>query len=182
MGRSATGTGKSATRRRIYMLLGLGLILLSLALALPAGAFAFISTGDGGWFWQNPLPQGNALGAVTFPDATHGWAVGDYGTILATTDGGATWSARSSGISDAFSPGSDPRPTLGPSRTPAPGSCRFSNFLATRGIPAGPQEHKVPANQHNALVAQWIEHRFPKSAACGPIRVHLRPKRVNPAR
>ena len=35
--------------------------------------------------------------AVTFTDATHGWAVGASGTILATTDGGATWSAQDSG-------------------------------------------------------------------------------------
>jgi hypothetical protein len=37
------------------------LVWLVFALALPAGASAFISTGDGGWFWQNPLPQGNPL-------------------------------------------------------------------------------------------------------------------------
>ena len=48
-------------------------------------------------------------------------------------------------------------------------SCRFSNLLATRGILAGPQEHKVPANRHNALVAQWIEHRFPKPGVAGSI-------------
>ena len=48
-------------------------------------------------------------------------------------------------------------------------SCNFSNLLATRGILAGPQEHKVPANRHNALVAQWIEHRFPKPGVAGSI-------------
>ena len=39
----------------------------------------------------------SGLAGVAFTDATHGWAVGDGGTILATTDGGATWSAQSSG-------------------------------------------------------------------------------------
>ncbi|MEI6449709.1 MAG: YCF48-related protein [Actinomycetes bacterium] len=33
---------------------------------------------------------------VAFPDAAHGWAVGDAGSIVATTNGGATWSAQSS--------------------------------------------------------------------------------------
>ena len=33
------------------------------------------------------------LSDITFPDATHGWAVGDH-VILATADGGATWSSQ----------------------------------------------------------------------------------------
>ena len=40
-----------------------------------------------------------ALTNVAFPNATHGWAVGDGGTILATANGGSTWSAQSSGSS-----------------------------------------------------------------------------------
>ena len=100
MTQSARLTREPATRRRTYKILGLALLLLTLALALPTTASAFISTGDGAWVWQNPLPQGNDLSAVTFVDATHGWAVGGNGVILATADGGATWSAQSSG-SDA---------------------------------------------------------------------------------
>ena len=88
---------RARARRRVHGLPGLALVLLSLALALPAGASAFISTGDGVWVWQNPLPQGNGLTDVAFRDARHGWAVGHGGTILATTDGGATWNAQSSG-------------------------------------------------------------------------------------
>ncbi|MCK4548296.1 MAG: hypothetical protein KAW17_12745, partial [Candidatus Eisenbacteria sp.] len=42
------------------------------------------------WFWQNPLPQGNSLSDVCFTDANTGTAVGAIGTILRTTDGGAT--------------------------------------------------------------------------------------------
>ena len=40
------------------------------------------------------------LMGVAFSDATHGWAVDWYGAILATTDGGATWSAQRSGSSE----------------------------------------------------------------------------------
>jgi hypothetical protein len=48
------------------------------------------------WHWQNPLPQGNTLYGVNCPDRTTCYAVGDYGTILATTNG-TTWNQESSG-------------------------------------------------------------------------------------
>jgi hypothetical protein len=41
-----------------------------------------------GWFWQNPLPQGNTLLATFFTDTDNGTAVGYLGTIIHTTDGG----------------------------------------------------------------------------------------------
>jgi len=50
------------------------------------------------WEWQNPLPQGNSLSDIAFFDANTGVAVGSYGTILRTTDGGVTWEVRSSGM------------------------------------------------------------------------------------
>ncbi len=37
---------------------------------------------------------------MSFVDATHGWAVGNLGTILATADGGTSWSAQASGTSN----------------------------------------------------------------------------------
>jgi photosystem II stability/assembly factor-like uncharacterized protein len=43
------------------------------------------------WNWQNPRPQGNPLRAVTFTDVSNGWAAGEYGTILHTSNGGASW-------------------------------------------------------------------------------------------
>src|SRR5688500_6642726 len=49
------------------------------------------------WVWQNPLPQGNTLLAVSFVDAETGTAVGSHGTILRTNDGGATWRRQTSG-------------------------------------------------------------------------------------
>jgi len=56
-----------------------------------------LPTGDC-WTWQNPLPQGNTLRDVFFVNAQTGWAVGDAGTILKTVNGGATWTAQTSGI------------------------------------------------------------------------------------
>ena len=37
------------------------------------------------------------LFSVTFPTEKEGWACGRYGTILHTSDGGATWSPQASG-------------------------------------------------------------------------------------
>ncbi len=54
------------------------------------------------WFWQNPLPTGNKLRAVYFVNATTGWAVGELGTILRTTDGGSSWVSQTSGTTDVL--------------------------------------------------------------------------------
>ena len=51
--------------------------------------------------------------AVTFTDATHGWAVGASGTILATTDGGATWRKQTSGTTANLSAVTFPDATHG---------------------------------------------------------------------
>jgi photosystem II stability/assembly factor-like uncharacterized protein len=44
------------------------------------------------WEWQNPLPQGNNLNSVSFSNETTGFVVGDIGTVLKSTDAGASWS------------------------------------------------------------------------------------------
>jgi photosystem II stability/assembly factor-like uncharacterized protein len=50
----------------------------------------FTSLAQQGWFWQNPLPQGNPLYGVSFTDANNGTAVGEAGTILRKTNGGVS--------------------------------------------------------------------------------------------
>jgi photosystem II stability/assembly factor-like uncharacterized protein len=49
------------------------------------------------WYWQNPLPQGNLLYSVFFTDSNNGYAAGELGTIIKTTDGGTTWTIYHSG-------------------------------------------------------------------------------------
>lgn len=44
------------------------------------------------------VPSPRTLLGVSFPTPTSGWAVGDQGVILATTDGGATWREQASGV------------------------------------------------------------------------------------
>ncbi|MEI7490431.1 MAG: YCF48-related protein [Bacteroidota bacterium] len=43
------------------------------------------------WTRQNPLPQGNSLASVFFIDAARGFAVGDNGASIMTSDWGSTW-------------------------------------------------------------------------------------------
>ena len=63
----------------------------ALLAALPALAPASVQVGSSGWQWGNPLPQGNTLRSISFAGA-NGYAAGDFGTLLRTTDGGTTWS------------------------------------------------------------------------------------------
>lgn len=53
--------------------------------------------GNNGWCWQRPLPQGNFILDYAFVDDRRGWAVGQAGTVLATSDGGLTWTGQASG-------------------------------------------------------------------------------------
>ena len=64
--------------------------------ALPAAAQANVQVGSSGWLWGNPLPQGNTLRAMAFAGTT-GYAVGDFGTLLKTTDAGDTWTGLPAG-------------------------------------------------------------------------------------
>jgi photosystem II stability/assembly factor-like uncharacterized protein len=43
------------------------------------------------WFWQQPLPTGNSLKDVKFVNHQTGYAVGDVGTIVKSTNGGSNW-------------------------------------------------------------------------------------------
>jgi photosystem II stability/assembly factor-like uncharacterized protein len=53
---------------------------------------------DGGQNWQPFATSQNVpLRAMTFVDDQNGWAVGDLGTILSTTDGGRSWQAQRAG-------------------------------------------------------------------------------------
>ncbi len=72
--------------------------LIAAAVALPAAASANVQVGSAGWLWGNPLPQGNTLHDIAFvPGTTTGYAVGDFGTIVKTTDAGVTWTGLPAG-------------------------------------------------------------------------------------
>lgn len=77
------------------------LALTGLAVAGPPASPAAVSVGHSGWFWGSPLPQGNPLTAIDF-FGNRGYAVGGFGTLLRTDDGGTTWSGLPSGTTTAL--------------------------------------------------------------------------------
>ena len=50
-----------------------------------------IANAQTGWFWQNPVPQGHDLNSVKFINENTGWVVGEYGTIMKSTNKGINW-------------------------------------------------------------------------------------------
>jgi photosystem II stability/assembly factor-like uncharacterized protein len=77
--------------------LWVALVALTLLGLLPVGARASVLVGHSGWYWGNPLPQGNTINSVDFAGA-RGYAAGTFGTLLRTDDAGATWSGITTGI------------------------------------------------------------------------------------
>jgi photosystem II stability/assembly factor-like uncharacterized protein len=72
-----------------------------LAIAPAASAAAAVSVGHSAWSWGNPQPQGNDLAALSFAGGV-GYAAGDFGTLLKTTDSGVTWTGLASGTTARF--------------------------------------------------------------------------------
>ncbi len=68
-------------------------IFLLLSAFLFAGPNLFAQ-----WYIHNPIPQNKQLNSVCFADANTGFAVGDDGTILKTTNGGKEWTNQTSEI------------------------------------------------------------------------------------
>jgi photosystem II stability/assembly factor-like uncharacterized protein len=64
------------------------LILFSLLIYLFTSDFLLSQTG---WYWQNPLPQGNDLLSISFLNQNTGYAVGNFGAMIKTTDKGESW-------------------------------------------------------------------------------------------
>ena len=53
--------------------------------------FQLTAIAQDGWFWQNPLPQGNSLKDIYVFDENTAIAVGNAGTVMKTTDSGTSW-------------------------------------------------------------------------------------------
>jgi photosystem II stability/assembly factor-like uncharacterized protein len=66
--------------------------MLSIIMTAPS---LFAQT-SGTWQLQSPLPTGQVLHGVDLVSPSEGWAVGEAGLILHTTDGGITWAAQNS--------------------------------------------------------------------------------------
>jgi photosystem II stability/assembly factor-like uncharacterized protein len=84
-----------AYRRLAPRFLGAMLFLfgaVALFPGVPAGVNAAPSIAT--WQLQSPQPTRYTLNQIDMVSAHEGWAVGDHGTILHTTDGGLTWAGQ----------------------------------------------------------------------------------------
>jgi photosystem II stability/assembly factor-like uncharacterized protein len=78
---------RALRRLSVTVALACGCVLVVLA-GLSA---ADVSVSKSGWEWANPTPQGRTLRDISFAGST-GYAVGDGGTALSTTNAGRSWS------------------------------------------------------------------------------------------
>jgi photosystem II stability/assembly factor-like uncharacterized protein len=79
--------------RRIFVMTATATAALA---AAATAASANVQVGSSAWEWGSPRPQGNTLHATDFRGLT-GYAVGDFGTLLKSADGGATWTGLQTG-------------------------------------------------------------------------------------
>lgn len=80
------------------------MLVVASALTLSAAftANAAVVAGNTGWFWSNPLPQGNTLTKVdTIAGRTY--VAGSAGAIMRSDNGGASWTGIRSGLPAAKS-------------------------------------------------------------------------------
>jgi photosystem II stability/assembly factor-like uncharacterized protein len=70
-----------------------------LRIALSLIALLAPAMSGAGWYWQSPQPSAFQLWSVAFSGPDTGIAVGQAGSILTTSDGGASWTLRDSGLS-----------------------------------------------------------------------------------
>jgi photosystem II stability/assembly factor-like uncharacterized protein len=75
--------------RRPLIRIAVVAVATSLAALVLATSASALSTGNGGWRWQNPLPQGGWYQGGWFLNATHGWLISG-GDIFFTANGGAS--------------------------------------------------------------------------------------------
>src|SRR4051794_34774027 len=76
------------------------LVVAAALAAVPATAQAApVRVAHAGWTWGNPRPQGDTLNALAF-QGQRGWAVGEFGTLLRTDDGGSNWLGISTGLDE----------------------------------------------------------------------------------
>lgn len=66
--------------------------------AVGARGHILLSDDDGGSWRQARVPSSAALTTVRFATPQTGWAVGHFGVILRTTDGGETWQRQLDGL------------------------------------------------------------------------------------
>lgn len=67
-------------------------VLNTFAVLILSTAIPSLAQQTDNWIWTNPQPHGNNQHALDFVDDHIGYAVGAFGTVMKTTDGGVQWS------------------------------------------------------------------------------------------
>lgn len=80
--------------KRLLTAAVVALAMLSFAVT---GANAAVVAGNTGWYWSNPLPQGNTLSEVD-TIAGRAYVAGQAGSIMRSDNGGASWTGIRSGL------------------------------------------------------------------------------------
>jgi photosystem II stability/assembly factor-like uncharacterized protein len=128
--------------------------------AAPGGAA--VSVGHSGWRWGNPLPQGNTIRVLDFNGGT-GYAAGDFGTLLKTTDAGATWTGIPTGITSSLSR----IDVISPSSVVIGGGCS-----ARRSDDGGTTFHRLPFTPSELRCKEGIQSMSFPSGDVGYILLH----------
>jgi photosystem II stability/assembly factor-like uncharacterized protein len=82
---------------RAGRLIGAAVAAAGLAAALlPALSQGNVTVSNSGWAWGNPTPQGRSLDAIAFAGGV-GYAVGEGGSALSTSNAGQTWTGLTTG-------------------------------------------------------------------------------------
>lgn len=93
---------QQTSRRQLYAIKALS---ASTVVAVGGDSFGpiLVRSTDGGATWtENDTLSAGVLYGLTFVNATTGWAVGQFGTVIKTTDAGKTWVPQVSGVDPAI--------------------------------------------------------------------------------
>ena len=71
--------------------------IIIIIIAFHTSLFTLHAIAQGDWYPLHPNPTSNHLKGICFVDDLNGWAVGEKGTILNTSDGGESWEYQQSG-------------------------------------------------------------------------------------
>jgi photosystem II stability/assembly factor-like uncharacterized protein len=132
------------------------------ALVVAGQGSAAVSVGHSGWKWGNPLPQGNTIRALDFNGGT-GYAAGDFGTLLKTTDAGASWTGVPTGITSTLSR----IDVITPSSVVIGGGCS-----ARRSDDGGATFHRLPFTPSELRCKEGIQSMSFPTSGVGFLLLH----------
>jgi photosystem II stability/assembly factor-like uncharacterized protein len=125
----------------------IGALAASAAMATALSALAApVSVGHSGWTWGDPTPQGETLNDVVFA-GSRGFAVGAFGTVLRSEDGGSSWIGLPSGTTSTLTLAQE----VDPNTVIVGGEC-----TVRESVNAGASFQRLPVNESEGSCATKI--------------------------